>query len=177
MSWGQNDSISLKKNPKETYEHNRKRALILSTSFPGLGQFYNEYGYRKVQNRKHLSWWRAPIYWTGLYYSGKFAIENINQANRYKKEWLFRQDNNGAYFHQEYQDLELGDLETKYLEHISFRDYSIAAFVLIYGFNVLESFVTAHFVSFDVSDVLTIQTYPIYYPNQYYGVGLHLNFN
>jgi len=169
-----------------SYHHNRKKAAILSMVVPGLGSFYNEYGHRKVQGRAHVSWWRAPIYWAGLGFTGYFAYKNGIQASRLKKEWLFRQDNPDQFWHYEYEKLSDDELinSTKKNDNFNgfnnsskYRDYLIAGFALVYVLNITDAYVDAHFVSFDVSQNLTLSFQPKMYSPKNYGVGLTLNFN
>lgn len=86
----------------QSYTHSRKKAAIMSLCLPGLGQFYNEGGYRKVQGRRHISWWRAPIIWGGLGVTAYFSYYNWNQSSRIKDEWLYRQNNSGSFLYSEY---------------------------------------------------------------------------
>jgi hypothetical protein len=168
-----------------SYNHIRKRAAILSTIFPGTGQFYNEIGHRKVQGRKNISWWRAPLFWAGLGATSYFAVFNGKEALQLKNEWLYRKNNNGTGLYDKYNnisnsnDLLYGnDNQTfGFLKHAKWRDYNIAGFVLIYGLNILDAYVDAHFVTFDVSQNLTLSFQPKMYSLQNYGIALHFNFN
>ena len=170
-----------------SYHHNRKKALLWSAFLPGSGSFYNEYGHRKVQGRAHISWWRAPLYWAGLGATGYFAYKNGLQAARLKKEWLFRRDNPNQTLFTEYDwisdDQDLLDFTYKndnfngFDNSSRYRDYFIAGFALVYTLNIVDAYVDAHFVTFDVSQNLTLSFQPkMYAPNEY-GVGLSLNFN
>ena len=167
-----------------SYTHIRKRAAILSTIIPGTGQFYNEIGHRKVQGRKNLSWWRAPLFWAGLGATSYFAYFNGKEALQLKKEWLYRKDNNGLTLYPQYdsistQSLINGDNDNTFgfLKHAKWRDYNIAGFVLIYGLNILDAYVDAHFVTFDVSKNLTFSFQPKMYSVKDYGISLNFNFN
>jgi hypothetical protein len=168
-----------------SYNHIRKRAAILSIVIPGAGQFYNEIGHRKVQGRKNISWWRAPLFWAGLGATGYFAVLNGKEAFQLKNEWLYRKDNNGIGLYYKYKDISdpndliYGNLTQTFgfLKHAKWRDYNIAGFVLIYGLNILDAYVDAHFVTFDVSQNLTLSFQPKMYSLQNYGIGLHLKFN
>lgn len=168
-----------------SYIHIRKRAAILSTIIPGSGQFYNEIGHRKVQGRKNVSWWRAPLIWAGLGTTAYFAITNGKEASQLKKEWLYRNNNNGIGLYDKFIDISNSDeliygnqnQTFGFLKHSKWRDYNIAGFALIYGFNILDAYVDAHFVTFDVSQNLTLSFQPKMYSLQNYGVALHLNIN
>lgn len=164
------------------YVHNRNKAALFSTVIPGVGSFYNEYGHRKVQNRKNISWWRAPIYWAGIGFTAYLAQKNAVEARRLKKEWLYRADFPNAYWHDEYKLISTDELiqgsDTFYgfEERSQYRDYAIAGVVLVYGINIVDAFVDAHFVSFDVSKDLSMQFKPRYFGQQNLGLALTLNF-
>ena len=154
----------------------------MSLVIPGAGQFYNELGHRKVQGRKNISWWRAPLFWAGLGVTGYFAYFNGKEASQLKKEWIYRNENNGVKLN--YQDISTDQLiygnNTQtfgFLKHAKWRDYNIAGFVLIYGLNILDAYVDAHFVTFDVSKNLTLTFHPKMYSTTNYGLGLKLNIN
>ena len=169
-----------------SYTHVRKKAALWSTFLPGSGSIYNEFGHRKVQGRANISWWRAPLYWAGLGVTGYFAYTNGSEAKRLKKEWLFRESNPGSTWHNEYDWIvDNDDLLTftqtnnnfnGFNNRSKYRDYAVAGFVLVYGLNIMDAFVDAHFVTFDVSQNLTLSFQPKMYSPNDYGVGLALNF-
>ena len=135
----------------------------MSLIIPGAGQFYNELGHRKVQGKKNKSWWRAPLFWAGMGVTGYFAYFNGKEAYQLKQEWIYRSKNNDTHLNPDYFDIKTNDLingnKTQtfgFLNHAKWRDYNIAGFVLIYGLNILDAYVDAHFVTFDVSKNLTL---------------------
>lgn len=163
-----------------SYTHVRKKAALWSTFVPGAGSFYNEFGHRKVQGRAHISWWRAPLYWAGLGVTGYFAYINGSQAKGLKTEWLNRKETGLQVNYLDFTDDELllgTSSEFGFDDRSKYRDYSIAGFILIYGLNIMDAFVDAHFVTFDVSQNLTFSFQPKMYSPKDYGVGLTLNFN
>jgi len=165
-----------------SYTHIRKRAAIMSLVIPGSGQFYNEIGHRKIQGRKNISWWRAPLFWAGLGVTGYFAYFNGKEAYQLKKEWLYRKNNNELNLYDEYSQISTdnlidGDSQSfGFIKHAKWRDYNIAGFALIYGLNILDAYVDAHFVTFDVSKNLALTFQPKMYSTTNYGVGVKLNF-
>ncbi|MDX1351312.1 MAG: DUF5683 domain-containing protein, partial [Putridiphycobacter sp.] len=58
-----------------------------------------------------------------------------------------------------------------------FRDYAIAGFALVYALNVVDAFVDAHFVTFDVSDDLSLGIRPKYFGQSDLGCSLILSFD
>tara|TARA_B100000809_G_C14834267_1_gene422237 strand:- start:58 stop:627 length:570 start_codon:yes stop_codon:yes gene_type:complete len=162
-----------------SYAHLRKKAALWSTVLPGAGSIYNEFGHRKVQGRANISWWRAPIYWAGLGFTGYFAYTNGTAAKRLKTEWLYRKETGLQFNYLDFTDDQLLDGTSNDLgfdNRSKYRDYSVAGFVLIYGLNIMDAFVDAHFVTFDVSQNLTLTFQPKMYSVRDYGVGLALKF-
>ena len=161
------------------YHHNRNHAALWSTFLPGAGQIYNEIGHRKVQGKANVSWWRAPIILAGLGVTGYFAISNGIEASNLKTEWLNREETG---------------IETNYIgitsnqllkgtntlygfnDRAKYRDYALAGFVLIYGMNIIDAFVDAHFVTFDVSQHLQFSMRPKFFSTNQYGLSLALKF-
>lgn len=162
-----------------SYNHSRKKAALLSTFIPGVGSIYNEFGHRKVQGRANISWWRVPLYWAGLGFTGYFAYKNGSKAKGFKTEWLYRQETGSSVNFLDFTDDQLlygTSTEYGFEDRSKYRDYSIAGFVLIYGLNIVDAFVDAHFVTFDVSQNLTFSFQTKMYSPKDYGVGLTLSF-
>lgn len=167
-----------------SYNHIRKRAAILSLIIPGSGQFYNEIGHRKIQGRKNISWWRAPLFWVGLSTTAYFAYYNGKEANQLKNEWLYRNQNNGLTLYPQYDSISTQQLidgdeiyTFGFLKHAKWRDYNIAGFALIYGLNILDAYTDAHFVTFNVSKNLALSFNPKMYSLNNYGISLNLHIN
>lgn len=168
-SWSQTDT---------SYIHNRKKAAILSTVIPGAGQIYNEFGHRKVQGRKNISWWRAPIFVGGLVFTGYLGYTNADSALIYKDEWIFRDANEtGIGKYPVLSSLTQSEVLLGFQNKAKYRDYAIAGFALVYALNVVDAFVDAHFVTFDVSDDLSLQLRPKYFGASNVGCSLVLNFD
>ncbi len=51
------------------------------------------------------------------------------------------------------------------------------AFIAVWGLNVMEAYVNAHFVTFDVSEDLSLSWSPTLIGYQHPGLGLRLHFN
>ncbi len=159
-----------------TYTHNRNLAALFSTVVPGSGQIYNEIGHRKVQGRKHISWWRAPLYLSGMAVTGYYGFQNYNLARKYKKEWLYRTNNDGFYFHEELKDSTDNFLISEFQQRAKYRDYAITGLFLVYGLNIIDAYIDAHFVTFDISKDLSMHFEPRLYPTNDYGLAMVLNF-
>ena len=160
-----------------TYTHNRNRAALYSAILPGAGSIYNEFGHRKVQGRKNISWWRAPIYWAGLGFTGYLSVENAKFANINKKEWQYRQtEGDGSNLYEQFKGIADSDLILNFDQATKYRDYSIAGFFLVYAINLLDAYTDAHFVTFDVSEDLSLNIAPKYFKSNDLGCSLVLKF-
>ncbi len=159
------------------YVHVRKRAAIFSAVLPGSGQIYNEIGHRKVRNRKHISWWRAPLYLSGMAVTGYYGYTHINEANSLRKEWLHRGGVDSIFLYEKYKGLSSAQLETNFQTTAKYRDYFIAGFIAVYALNILDAFIDAHFVTFDVSKNLSLNIRPKLFDYNQYGVGFSLKIN
>jgi len=160
------------------YVHSRKKAAIFSVALPGLGQFYNEFGHRKVQGRKNISWWRGPIFLGGLVYTAYLGYTNADSARIYKEEWQFKDDanNENVFLYPKFQGFSKFDLEQGFQLRVKYRDYAIAGFALIYALNIIDAYVDSHFVTFDISDDLSLNIKPKYFGNAELGCSVTLNF-
>lgn len=161
-----------------SYIHQRKKAAIMSLVLPGSGQIYNEFGHRKVQGRKNISWWRAPLYIGGMVATGYFSYISIDSAAIYKKEWLFRDANgDNINLYPQFSGIQKSYVQTLFERKAQHRDYAIAGFALVYALNVVDAFIDAHFVTFDVSNDLSLNFKPKYFGRSEYGISLSLNFD
>ncbi len=167
-----NDSVSILNKgsifkKKNVREHSPPRATILSAVIPGLGQAYN---------RKY---WKIPIIYaagTGLYLYFDYANGIFNKyKNIYETEFA-----KGPERDQNVMDNAAlnRDVWSKR------RGYTVIFMGLLYVANVVDAMVDAYFISFDVSDDLSMRIEPNLdqIPSQYafdnfsYGVKISLNF-
>ncbi|WP_051568452.1 DUF5683 domain-containing protein [Crocinitomix catalasitica] len=184
-------------NPKDSvrldtsYHHNLNRAALLSTIIPGSGQIYNEIGYRKYANKKHRAWWKTPIIYGGLGACAYYFYQNNQMANLIKKEYLFRELNDGEILDErlshyedqnaliegyQYLNAQSQTVEVKGFNlYAKRRDIFIFAFIGVWGLNVLEAYVDAHFVSFDISEDLSFAWAPTLMAGNYPGLSLRLS--
>lgn len=166
------------------YTHVTRRAAIFSAIIPGSGQIYNEIGHRKVSNRKNRAWWKVPLIYGGLGACGYYFYQNNKWANLTKQEYLFQEKNPGSILDERFTGYSTSQLlngdDNSFAGYDNFarnRDLLIFGFVGIWALNVIEAYVDAHFVSFDVSDDLSMSWNPTVIGNQAPGVSLRLNFN
>ena len=169
------------------YTHSYKKAMLWSAFIPGAGQIYNEFGYRKIPQKKHRAWWKVPIIYGLLGTGGYFFYDNLISAKYLKEEWIYRRDNLGAHLYVEYDTWN----DDQLLDGKIINGYQVAGFDLaakrrdmlafglaaIWGLNVVEAIVDAHFVTFDVSSDLSLSWSPTMLNYSTPGVALRLNFN
>jgi len=186
------------------YHHYFKKATILSACIPGAGQIYNEFGYRKVQDKKNRAWWKVPIIYGLLGTAGYYFHQYTVTSKRLKDEWIYRNDSLGTFLYDEYSlwtadQLINGKTTNKLDANGNFvydkngslveinnpgfegaakrRDLLIFGFAAIWGLQVVEALVDAHFVYFDVSEDLTFSWSPTMLSYSTPGVTLRLNIN
>ena len=182
---------------EDGYTHYTKRAAIWSAVIPGAGQIYNEIGYRKIPQKKNRAWWKIPIIYGGLGACGYYYYQNNKFAYLTKKEFLFREDNNGEILDQRFADYPFNDADTTHRvfslingytdanqiytpgfdKFANRRDLFMFGFIGVWALNVIEAYVDAHFVTFDVSEDLSMSIYPTIFANRSPGLSLTFDFN
>lgn len=180
------DSLHTHHDHDHSYTHVTKRAAILSAVLPGSGQIYNEIGYRKIPHKKHRAWWKAPLIYGGLAACGYYFYHNNKYAALTKQEWQKRNDNPDLEFYDarfanytSLDELINGNSTANtigYQTYANRRDLFIFGFIGVWGLNVIEAYVDAHFVTFDVSEDLSFSWAPTVLANQHAGLSLRLNF-
>lgn len=177
------------------FGYKTSRPALLSAFIPGAGQIYNEFGYRNFSNKKHRAWWKVPLIYGGLGACGYYFYHNNKFANLTKQEYLYQEANPGSYLDERFKNYptsadgsskptsliegyEFGDQSfLGYDTYAKRRDLFIFAFIGVWGLNVLEAYVDAHFVTFDVSEDLSWRWHPTLLQGQYPGIGLSLSFH
>lgn len=145
-------------------EFNPKTATIRSAIIPGWGQAYNK------------KYWKIPIVYGALGVSAGFFFSNVKTYNELRQAVIYRQDGDPAT--DTLIGLDLRPLSTQAL--IQYRgifrqyvDYSVLAFLLLWGLNVVDATVDAHLKGFNVSSDLTLKIRPKYrFDNNRTGIGL-----
>ncbi len=138
-----------------------RKAAILSSTLPGLGQIYNK------------KYWKIPIIYAGLLTSAYYINDNNVQYKLYKDAYLKRLDNNpdNDDFVGEYSSGDLLILKDFYRRN---REVSILCFVGTYIINVLDASVDAHLFDYDISEDISLQITPTSTAN-FNGLSLTLN--
>lgn len=154
------DSVKVERPKEDTSDYSTKhhrdpqKATIRSAIIPGWGQIYNH------------KYWKVPIVYGGLVTIALIFNYNLKEYKLYRHVYSVM------------SQLQVGDssqlhtIDTTYLQYlpqdIQFArnqarqdvDYSVLAFVLMWGLNVIDATVDAHLHEFDVSDNLTLSLEP-----------------
>ena len=177
-----------------SYTHIPKRSALFSL-FPGGGQIYNEFGYRKY-GKKNRAWWKVPLIYGGLGVTSYFWYQNYQRSQLLKEELLFRREfgatsnlhadllgyDSESVLINGYQETVITDVDTTVVTYRGFndvakrRDLLLFATIGIYGLQLIEAYVDGHFVSFDVSEDLSMSWYPRMLAPRTPGISLALTF-
>jgi len=150
--------------------HSVKKAVIFSAILPGLGQIYT---HRAMPKGKKKAIWKVPLIYAGLGATAYFALKNNSEQRNLKTEYRNRQNN---IFTGEYPNLDNQGILTLYDQKVRRRDLFYIGLGFVYLLQIADAAVEAHFVSFDVSDDLSMKIYPTLLPTQKIGIGLTFNF-
>lgn len=144
-----------------------KKAALMSTIVPGLGQVYNK------------KYWKVPIIYAGiagLAYSLNFnQSEYITYLNAYKNRLNKIPDNFPSTIYSD----EYLNSEQQYYKR--YRNLTVIGASLLYLLNIVDAAVDAHMSTFDVGDDLSFNIQPtlinIAHANQYTtGFSLNITF-
>jgi len=138
-----------------------RKAAILSSTLPGLGQIYNK------------KYWKVPIIYAGLLTSAYYINENNIQYKQYKNAYLRRLDNNpnNDDFVGKYSSGDLLILKDFYRRN---REISILCFIGTYIINILDASIDSHLFDYDISEDISLQIKPTSTAN-INGLSLTLN--
>lgn len=155
-------------------KHSVKLAVALSAGLPGAGQIYNHIAMPKGKKK---AFWKVPLIYAGLGATGYFLISNQKEVNMLKAEYTYMDQNNGAHpagsqltAYDQYGVLEL------YNQYQNWRDLSILGMGIVYVLQIVDAGVEAHFVSFDVSEDLSLSLEPALLQGRTPGLSLSLKF-
>ncbi len=142
-----------------------KKAALMSTIIPGLGQAYNK------------KYWKLPILYGGI--AGLAYSINFNQSRyiKYVTAYKYRLDGNPLTIdnYPKYTDADLDLLQKYYHRYLNLSRIGAA---LLYIFNIVDASVDAHLSTFDVGDDLSFSIHPAFINTanvNRYTSGLSLN--
>ena len=139
--------------------HSAKKASLYSTFLPGLGQIYNK------------KYWKTPIIYLGfgaLIYS---ATYNNSLYQGFKSDYL---DSMNDSYSGEYPREQLLALIDRFRRS---RDLTFVGMAALWGLNVIDASVDAHFFNYDISKDISLRTEPIinYNPYAFSSAGIKLS--
>lgn len=144
-------------------EHSIRKATLLSTAFPGLGQIYN---------RKY---WKAPIVYAGVGTCVYFIIDNTQNYRFYRDALIAETDGNPETINPTGAPASaIRPVMEQYREWI---DLSYIALAVLYALQIVDAHVDAHFFQFDVSDDLSAQIRPTTIHTNRVNAGISLSIN
>ncbi len=129
----------------KTTKHSPRKATLMSTLLPGLGQVYNR------------QWWKVPILYAGfggVIYGVAF---NTNYFKDFREAYKIRLTTGNDKYVGKYTNANLEELQQYYRRN---RDLCYIIFVGVYVLNILDANVSAHLFDFDVSDDLSMRWQP-----------------
>ena len=145
-----------------------RRVTRHSAIVPGWGQ---------VDNKQA---WKVPFIYAGLGVTTYLFFDNKKVYNELKQAYIYRTDtitDNDDDIPEKYQPLSDNSIRFYRDEYRKNVDYSVLAFMIMWGLNVVDATVFAHLRGFDVSDQISLRlNTPSYNPvNGQSNMGLTLN--
>ncbi len=143
-------------------EHSPRKATLLSTALPGLGQAYNK------------KYWKIPLIYAGFGTIGYFIHWNNGNYSVMRQAYKdFTDDNpetnshlelDGAQYYDLTREPGITNFKTAVLKQQDYfrrnRDLLIISMVGFYGLQIIDASVDAHFFDFDISEDLTMNWQP-----------------
>jgi hypothetical protein len=169
-SYGQNSSEieikdTIKKSEQKFKEHSPKKASLMSTFLPGLGQIYND------------KYWKVPVIYaaegTLLYF---YHWNNIRYIE-YNKAYIDMVNGRISDYKGVTSAERLKQAKDYYRRY---RDLNIIGMFAVYILNIIDASVDAHLYNFDVSKDLSLKIQPktIYTENSqtFTGISCSISF-
>jgi hypothetical protein len=144
--------------------HTPRRALIRGAIAPGWGQVYN---------RQYL---KLPFVYAGLAGLGYAIYRNSSRYRLYQRAHLYRleqeqtpdEPNPFAQYESQYNEIVAdvgGDIQARQIRsqrdrYRRWRDLSIVGTGLFYVLTLVDAYVSAHLLTFDVGDALALRVRP-----------------
>ena len=127
-------------------ENQIKKATLLSTACPGLGQYYNK------------KYWKIPVIYTALGTTVYYYLNNNKLYSKYKDDYIAEiDDNENTINHSSYSASQLTTSQDYYRDP---RDLSTLLFILMYSLNIIDACVDAHFTNYNINEDLSLYLKP-----------------
>jgi len=147
--------------------HIPKKATIRSAILPGWGQAYNK------------KYWKIPLVYGALGACAGVFFYNKNEYVAARDAYRFLSDTdplNDAQVQQRFTFIPLESIRTYRNSVRQNVDYSVLAFLICWGLNVVDATVDAHLMQFEVGPDLSMQVRPSFNPISR-SSGLSLSFH
>ncbi|MBK8088594.1 MAG: hypothetical protein IPK31_11930 [Chitinophagaceae bacterium] len=148
--------------------HSPRKATIRSAIIPGWGQAYNK------------KYWKIPIVYAALGTAAGFFIYNnkeyISSRDAYRN-LMDGDDTNNNLIDPKFSQVDPEAVRQYRIAIRQYVDYSVLAFIVLWGLNVVDATVDGHLKAFEVSENLSMHINPAYNPvTKQANVGLVFNF-
>jgi hypothetical protein len=143
------------------------KATVRSALIPGWGQVYN----RQI--------WKVPLVYGAIGTTAGIFIYNLKNYRDLRRSYILLTDGDPTNDYQVPNKFSVLSVNSIKFYRDDFRrnvDYSVLAFLIAWGLNVVDATVSAHLRQFDVSDDLSLKVKPTLSPTGNLGIGLAVNF-
>lgn len=144
-----------------------RKATIRSAVLPGLGQVYNR------------QYWKLPVVYGAIGTTVGIFVFNLQTYKDLRRSYILKVDkdiSNDTLIPYRFRNLSANSLKANRDNYRRNIDYSVLAFILAWGLNVVDATVSAHLKQFDVNDDLSLKFKPILTADGRVGLGLVMNF-
>ena len=140
---------------KKIVPHSPRKAMIRSAILPGWGQAYNK------------KYWKIPIVYGALGTAAGFFIYNrreyIDSRDAYRN-MMDEDDTNNHLIKPKFRPVDPEAVRQYRIAVRQYVDYSVLAFLVLWGLNVVDAAVDGHMRDFNVTDDLSLQIKPGFSP-------------
>ncbi len=121
--------------------------MIFSAVIPGLGQAYNK------------KYWKIPIVYAAMGSTIYLFSTNNTIYKNYKQAYVYKTDTLSSTV-DAYPDYSADDLRTLSGVYRRYRDLNVILTGLFYTLNIVDAYVDAQLVNFEVIDDLSMSVFP-----------------
>lgn len=145
-------------------EHSVRRATVMSTVLPGLGQAYNK------------KYWKVPIVYAGIGTCVYFIADNTKNYRYFRDALIAETDNDPLTINP--TGSSAANIRPVMEQYRQWLDLSYISLALVYALNIIDAHVDAHLFYFDVGEDLQASIHPaaILTPRPNPGIRLTINF-
>jgi hypothetical protein len=148
--------------------HSPRKATIRSAIIPGWGQAYNK------------KYWKIPIVYAALGTAAGFFIYNNREYIDARDAYRYMKDSfpaNDVLIKPKFSQVDPEAVRQYRIAVRQYVDYSVLAFIVLWGLNVVDATVDGHLKAFEVSENLSLHINPTFNPiSKQANVGLVFNF-